>query len=189
MATGTTMIRGHVDTAPAGSIRCLSLCAGECRDLTDALAAHPRAQDLTGAIVELDPVLAVRATTRIAATHLRLQVVVGDAGATDEFGAWCPVDLLLLVGIFGNISDRDVERTIRNIPRLCTLNATVIWTRHRRDPDLTPSILRWLSDAGCETTAFESAGPGGHSVGSCRVRQPDPTVTLPRSLFSFSDLW
>lgn len=99
-------------------------------------------------------------------------------------------DLLLLVGIFGNITDGDVERTIRGIPRLCTLDSIVIWTRHRRDPELTPSIPRWRSDAGCETTAFESPGPGGCAVGSCRVNRSDPTATLPPSLFGFrDDLW
>ena len=56
-----------------------------CRDVTHALAAHPLAKDLTGAIIELDPELAARATIRIAETDVRLQVVVGDAGAADEF--------------------------------------------------------------------------------------------------------
>lgn len=65
-----------------------------------------------------------------------------------------------------HITDGDVERTIRGIPRLCTLDSIVIWTRHRRDPELTPLIPRWRSDAGCETTAFESPGPGGCAVGS-----------------------
>jgi hypothetical protein len=72
LATVTTMIRDHVDTAPSGGIRCVSLCTGECRDLTDALAGHPRARDLTGVIIELDPVLAARAKTRITEANLDL---------------------------------------------------------------------------------------------------------------------
>jgi hypothetical protein len=72
LATVTTMIRDHVDTAPSGGIRCVWLCTGECRDLTDALAGHPRARDLTGVIIELDPVLAARAKTRITEANLDL---------------------------------------------------------------------------------------------------------------------
>ncbi len=84
-----------------------------------------------------------------------------------------------------HISDVDIERMIREIPRLCKSDATVVWTRHRREPDLTPSILQWLSDAGCEPTEFESPGPGSYAVGSCRVRRTDPTAKLPQSLFTF----
>jgi hypothetical protein len=190
LATVVAMICEHADAAPPGPIRVLSLCAGDCRDLTEAMVGHPRRRDVTGAVVELVPVLAERARVRIAAAGLDLSVVVGDAGDTALLSGFLPVDLLVLVGIFGNIADADVEQTIRCVPALCSADATVIWTRHRREPDLTPAIIRWLEDAGCEALQFESPGPGGHAVGRCRVQRADRTATLPPSLFAFrNDLW
>lgn len=43
-----------------------------------------------------------------------------------------PADLLPLCGIFGNIIDDDVERTVRAVPSLLAAGGTVIWTRSTR---------------------------------------------------------
>ena len=55
----------------------------------------------------------------------------GDAGTTAAFAGAVPVDVLLLGGIFGNVKDDDVERTVRAVPSLLADNGTVLWTRHR----------------------------------------------------------
>jgi hypothetical protein len=67
-----------------------------------------------------------------------------------------PADLLLLCGIFGSVSDADIERTAAAAPALCAPGATVIWTRHRRPPDLTPRIRGWFTDAAFDEVAFEA---------------------------------
>jgi hypothetical protein len=41
-------------------------------------------------------------------------------------------------------------------PALCAPGATVIWTRHRRPPDVTPRIRAWFTDAGFREVAFET---------------------------------
>ena len=64
--------------------------------------------------------------------------------------------MLLLCGIFGNVSDRDIERTVQAAPALCREGATVVWTRHRRPPDLTPRIRAWFTRAGFEEVAFDA---------------------------------
>jgi hypothetical protein len=42
-----------------------------------------------------------------------------------------PADVLLLCGIFGNVSDGDIRRTVQAVPALCRAGATVIWARPR----------------------------------------------------------
>ena len=71
-----------------------------------------------------------------------------------------PADVLLLCGIFGNVSDRDINRTVQAAPALCRAGATVIWTRHRRPPDLTPRIRQWFADSGFAEIAFDALGTG-----------------------------
>jgi hypothetical protein len=38
------------------------------------------------------------------------------------------------------VSDGDIRRCVGLLPMLCAEGATVVWTRHRRSPDLTPQI-------------------------------------------------
>jgi hypothetical protein len=47
-------------------------------------------------------------------------------------------------------------------------NATVIWTRHRREPDMTVSIRRWLEESGFENTAYEPV-PNSDTLGTVGV--------------------
>jgi SAM-dependent methyltransferase len=184
-----TMIRTFSDNAPAGQLRVLSLCAGDGGDLELALAGHPRVGDVTGCLVEFDPELVERAKAKQRAVGSRLEVRCADAGDPLNFAEYASVDLLMLVGIFGNISDDDIRITINAVPSLCKEGATVIWGRHRREPDLTPQIRKWFDAVGCTSTGFVSPGVGSHSSASERVGRvsADP---LPAKLFTFvDDLW
>jgi hypothetical protein len=183
------MIRSFLDTVPPGPIRVLSLCAGDARDITTASADHPRKHDLSVVLVEFDANLVEMARTRIATAGINGEIRCADAGNTNVFADVLPVDLLLLVGIFGNIPDADIEQTILAVPMLCTPMATVIWTRHRRPPDVTPKIREWFNKVGCTSIAFESTGSGKFAVGSERV-STKTNGTVPNSMFHFSnDLW
>jgi hypothetical protein len=75
-------------------------------------------------------------------------VVTGDAADPALFGEYAPADLLLLCGIFGNISDADIQNTVEHAQHLSASQGTVIWTRHRREPDLTPAIHSWFASTG-----------------------------------------
>ena len=137
-------------------VRVISMCAGEARDLLGAVAAQDR-RDVVGRLVELNPSLAAAARSMAGELGLvDLDVVVGNAGLTSAYAGAAPADLVLVCGVFGNISDADVERTIRLLPQLCARGATVIWTRHRRPPDLTVPIRLWLTDVGFDNVAFET---------------------------------
>ena len=86
----------------------------------------------------------------------QVEVRQADASLVAGFTDALPADVLLLCGIFGNISDRDIKRTVAAAPALCRTGATVIWTRHRRPPDLTPQIRAWFAAGGFEEIAFDA---------------------------------
>lgn len=184
------LIRTALDGAPPGPIRVLSLCAGDGRDLALATAGHPRAGDLSGLLVELDPQLASAAAANIRAVCDGVDVAQADAGAVASFRRALPVDLLLLCGIFGNVATDDIRRTIAAVPAMCRPGATVIWTRHRREPDVTPAIREWFDEVGCTSQELVSPGVGSFAIGCERVAGRPIAAGLGGRLFSFrDDLW
>jgi len=174
-------VRAALDRAPVGPVPVISLCAGQGRDLLDVLEDHPRRADVRARLVELDPELAAAARER---APEQVEVVTGDASLTDHYEGMVPAELVLLCGIFGNITNADIERTVAASPQLCRTGGTVIWTRHREDPDLAPTICAWFEDRGFERV-WLSDKDAGFGVGVHRFTGvPEPLVTG-RSLFSF----
>jgi hypothetical protein len=168
--------RDSLDVLPTGPVRLISSCAGQGLDVLAALEGHPRSADVVGRLVEADPHNSSVSARAFAAAGLgAIESVCGDASTTDAYVGSDPADLMLLCGIFGNISDEDVRNTVVHASMLCSPGAHVIWTRHRREPDLTPSIRRWFDESGFEEVAFDSPGPGMWSVGAHRlVSEPVP---------------
>ncbi|MGY4766247.1 class I SAM-dependent methyltransferase family protein [Kribbella sp. CWNU-51] len=179
-------VRAALDRAPAGAVRVISLCAGQGRDVLDVMAEHPRRSDIRARLVELDPRLSSFADERARDLGLQgqVEVVTGDAALIDQYGGMAPAGVVLVCGVFGNISDQDIEATIDACPQLCETGATLIWTRHREDPDLVPQICAWF-----EAREFErvwvSDPDAGFGVGVHRFTgEPRPLVPG-RTLFSF----
>jgi hypothetical protein len=178
-------IRAAFDHCAPGPIRAVSVCAGQGRDLLGVLAEHPRSADVRARLVELDPRNV--AVGRSAAAGLPgVEVVLGDAAVTDAYAGAVPADLVLLCGIFGNLRDADIERTIHLAPQLCAPGGTVVWTRHTRAPDVTPSVRGWFADAGFEELSFDARSDSAASVGAHRyVGSPVPLVPGTR-FFTFT---
>ncbi len=176
-----------LDNHIGSPLRVVSMCAGEGRDLLGALDRHER-RDVTGRLVELEPALADRARAHVAALGLsNLEVRVGDAGDTSAYEGSTPADLVLVCGVFGNISDADIERTLRALPMFAAPGATAIWTRHRREPDMTVNIRRWLSESSFENTSFDPV-PNSDTLGTVGVaifRGP-PQPWRDERLFTFT---
>jgi hypothetical protein len=185
LAAVQEQIRLALDRAPQRPLRLLSLCAGRGVDVLPVLADHRRGHDVTGRLVELDEGNCAHAREL---APPGVEVVQGDAGSTDACAGAAPADLLLLCGIFGNVADADVERTVRAAPSLCAAGGTMIWTRSRHTPDLTPAVRRWAADAGFTESAFVSEGPDGWSVGAAVLTADPQPLALGRRLFSFSTL-
>jgi hypothetical protein len=179
-------LREAIELAPPGPIRLISTCAGQGRDVLGVLVGHARASDVRALLVELDPHNAEVAQADAAAAGLRgVDVALADAAMTAAYRDAVPADVLLLCGIFGNISDEDVEHTVRNAARLCAPGATVIWTRGRWAPDLTPAIRGWFGESGFEEVGFDSDGDGGFSVGTNRLTADPLPYDESLRLFSF----
>ena len=183
----TRAIVDVLDAMPPGPVRVLSLCCGEARDLTAAAVDHPRAGDLTGCAVELSGGLAAIAAQNLREAGTAVEVRCADAGRSVHWLDVAPVDLLVLAGIFGNLTDDDIRRTVASVPALLRRGGSVIWTRHRRDGDITPQVQAWFADAGCVSQAFESPGAGKFGVGVERYDGAAKPAAVPEVLFRFVD--
>ncbi|MGN6243680.1 MAG: class I SAM-dependent methyltransferase family protein [Motilibacteraceae bacterium] len=178
-------VRDWLDTRATTASRVVSMCAGQGRDLLDVLG--PRGADLPVRLVEADPRNAEQARALAAAHGLRnAEVVVGDAGRTAAYLGAAPADLVLVCGVLGNIGDDDVRRTVQQLPMLCAPGATVVWTRSRRAPDLTPSIRRWFTTAGFDELSFDAPDDVLWSVGVHRLAAAPQPLDPDGRLFAFA---
>lgn len=164
------LVRGHIrswlDRRPDEPLRIVSACAGQGHDLLGVLAARTDTARVRATLIEFDEgnVAAAQAVVE-AADLLNVTVVRGDAGDFATYAGSVPADLVLMAGVLGNVSDADVHRTIQALPQLCAPAATLIWTRTRRAPDLTPDVRRWLEAASFAEQAFHAPGDTLFSVG------------------------
>ena len=193
------VVQGHLANAlanaPPGPIRLVSLCAGQARDVIGVLPRHPRRGDVTTVLVESDAEIAEQARRAAAAAGLAgVQVRRADAGLVASYADALPADVLLLCGIFGNVGDDDIKRTVTAAAAMCRLGGTVIWTRHRREPDLTPQLRAWFTEAGFVEIGFDSpptatrVGVGANRLTTQPALPPDATAhdLLPTArLFTF----
>jgi hypothetical protein len=173
-----------------GPLRVLSLCAGDARDLIPVLAAGSRSVD--ACLVELDPELAESGRRDARSAGVDLEMRCGDAGLVATFADVLPVDVLLLVGVLGNVSDADAERTIAACASMVVPGGTVLWSRSNRfrveathDYD-DPAV--WVRDRfeahGFETREFLVPEVDAWRLGVSRLVLPSPG-SLPERLFSF----
>ena len=167
-------VRDALDQIGPGPARAISICAGQGHDLIGVLAQHHRREDVSALLVEIDEhnVELARRAVRTAGLD-GVEVRSGDASATDVYAGAIPADLILLCGVFGNITDDDIANTVRHLPSLCAAQATVIWTRHRHPPDLTPYIRETFEQGGFAEVAFEDSPPFGVGVNRL-VTSPQP---------------
>ena len=179
-----TQIAQWLDRTQPRPVMVTSVCAGDGRDLLDVLTGRPDAARVTATLVELDPDLAAAASSA-AADLPGVFVRCADASSTDAYAGCAPADLLLLCGVLGNVSDEDAARTIAALPGLCAPGATVVWTRHRREPDLTPAIRGWFTAAGYAEQSFTAPDDRIWSVGVHRLIGPPRPLGEGRRLFSF----
>jgi hypothetical protein len=192
-----TRIAEALDQAAPGPLRAISICAGQGRDLIGVLREHPRRRDVTARLVELDPRNAAAARQRAADAELtQVEVVTGDAAQTGVYAGLIPASLVLACGVFGNITDEDVARTIRCCTGLCAPGGTVVWTRVRHEPDLIPQICDWFAAEGFALAGIsepagvpESAGvpePVTHWAVGAHQFEGEPRPLPDQKMFTFA---
>jgi methyltransferase family protein len=177
--------------AAGDPVRIVSMCSGDGRDTLPVVAStRPEAAVL---LVELDPDLA--ASARDAARALGLAAVevrTADAGTTTSYDGAGVADVLMACGVFGNITDDDLARSVATFPSFLASGGHVVWTRGRfltQDPtsyDGDPSDLvrRIFADAGFEEVAFVR-DPSGFRVGVHRWPGPAGTLQPGVRMFDF----
>jgi Putative methyltransferase len=171
---------------PGQPLHILSLCAGDGRDLLPELAGSGRRYD-RATLVEWNATLAARATQGAEELGLdHVVVIAGDAGRSATFADLLPVDLLLLCGIFGNISDDDIRATVAATRAMLTAGGIVVWTRGKSDRDIRPVVRGWFAEEGLEELSFDG-DPEPFGIGVSRLAAPAaPTPALPERLFTFT---
>lgn len=179
-------IREALDCSPPGPIRVISVCAGDGRDLLGVLSNHPRAHEVRARMVDLTPELVEAGRETASREGLSgVEWRLGDASNTTAYRGAVPANLVLFCGIFGNVSDEDVRRAIRHLPELCSRDATVIWTRGRFEPDLTPTIRKWFVETGFTELSFVAIPGSTMSVGAHRLRAEGRPFRAKVRLFTF----
>jgi hypothetical protein len=107
-----------LDNSPTGTIRIVSACAGDGRDLLGTLANHPRAKDVYARLVEINPQLVEHGRETIESLGLTKQIefINGDATAADNYVGAVPADIVIVCGIFGNLADEnELNRLLGNL--------------------------------------------------------------------------
>ena len=176
-----------------GSVHVLSVCSGDGRDILGVLAERPDANRVRVTLLEVDPEIA--RVARAAAEALgrgRVEVRAVDAGSTDAYVGAASADVVLLVGIFGNISDEDIERTLAAAPQLCRTGASVLWSRGLRGEETNDGLRDLVARVGLIETAYAESPPEGDpqehdraALGSARYDGPEEPLVPGRRLFTF----
>jgi ubiquinone/menaquinone biosynthesis C-methylase UbiE len=187
-----SMVRQALDAVPATHpepIRIVSLCAGQGRDVIDVVKTHPRGPEVSALLVELDPALAAFARERAVAAGAgvaeRIRVVEGDASQCHWYADDVPADVVLVCGVFGNISAVDITRTIQAMRGFCVPGGHVVWTRHRLPPDATPGIRAEFAAAGFTELGFEAPQGTVMTIGLHRLDGETRPFDSDQVLFDF----
>jgi hypothetical protein len=98
-----------------------------------------------------------------------------------------PAGLVLVCGLFGNLTDADIEATAGYCTQLCATGGIVIWTRGRWEPDLSPQVCDWFEERGFERVWLSDAADPGfrHRVGVHRFAGPPSPLEPDAVMFTF----
>lgn len=184
------VVGGFIEAALAqrvGPIRVLSACSGDGRDLLGVLAKRSDAARVSAVLVELHPEIADRARRTAADLASDIVVRTADAGVSDSYAGAVPAELVMMVGIFGNIDAADIARTIAALPQFCAPGATVVWSRGISAGEDNNRVRALFAAAGfteLDYRVFDEAG-GGPAVGQVRYDGSPATLKLGQRLFTF----
>ncbi|MDQ1425354.1 MAG: hypothetical protein QOD72_2852 [Acidimicrobiaceae bacterium] len=180
------LLAAALDECGPGPIRVISMCAGQGRDLLTVARRHRRGDDLTGRLVEIDRRNVDAARAAISEAGIGgLEIVEADAGRSDAYIGATPADVVLACGIFGNVTDDDVNTTVEFMPALCAPGATVIWTRAPRDDGIIYRIQDWFTAVGFEPKALVIGEGNIFGVGAAPFHGTTAAASRGVRLFDF----
>ena len=128
------MVQQHLteclDAAPSGSVRIISMCAGDGRDVIGAVQSHARRRDVIAWLVELDQHSVAAGVRNAKIAGLDGTVNFRNEDATDYASyPFAPADILLVCGVWGHVPVCERDLLIRALTRLCKPGGMVVWTR------------------------------------------------------------
>lgn len=183
-------ISHSLDTCPPGTIRIVSVCAGDGRDLLGTLANHPRAKDVYARLVELNPKLVERgrATIESLGRAKQIEFINSDATISTNYVGAVPADIVIVCGIFGNLAgEAELNRFLGNLSFLCKQGARIIWTRgHTNGIPYSETVRKFLRESGFEEVNFKLTQTGDMGVGRHRYLGENLVVPKEQQLFVFS---
>jgi hypothetical protein len=107
------------------------------------------------------------------------------ARLVEQYAGLVPAYLVLVCGMFGNMTDDDIRRTIGFCAQLCAHGGTVIWTRARQEPDQVPRICDWFAEDGF-ALVWVSDPAEGWGVGAHRFTANPIPLERGTRMFSFT---
>lgn len=178
-----------LNASPDGAIRIVSVCAGDGRDLLGTLENHPRAKDVSARLVELNPLLVERGRATIEYLGLAKQIefINGDAAIASNYIGVVPADLVIVCGVFGNLTEAELNRLLENLSFLSKPGAFVIWTRgHSNGIPYSENVRKILRASEFEEVNFQLTGTGDMGVGLHRYSGKNLPQPKDQQLFVFS---
>lgn len=176
----------ELDSRP-GPLDVVSVCAGDGRDIIDVLGARHDTDRVNVVLLEAHPEVADLARQRARDAGLdRVEVRTCDASLTNSYVGAIPADIVLLVGLLGNMSHEDVSTTIATTPQLCRQGASLIWSRGRDLDDINDRVRREFTEAGfTEHDYAESDQRTKPAIGLMRYGGTIAPLDPDRRLFTF----
>jgi hypothetical protein len=120
-----------LDVAPPGAVKVLSMCAGDGRDVIGVVQSHPRRNDVSAWLVELNRQsvdLGLHYTTH-AGLEKSLRFVNEDATVYTTYKYIAPADIVLVCGVWGHVPPPERGGLVQAAAALTRAGGSVIWTR------------------------------------------------------------
>lgn len=182
-----------LDEYPCGPIKIVSLCAGDGRDLIEALTDHPRRADVTAVLLDTDVSSLERGRAAAVDTGLgrQLQFLHADATVAANYAGIVPADLVIISGVLGHVSEASLFHFLESLPMLCKTGGSVIWNRGlvANQGSKHVSLIRdQLRRGGFEELHYEVTSHNGFAVARARFGGQEIPLDLQRPVFEFAGL-
>ena len=164
----------------------IDICSGDGRDLLDILAHYPAKDQVDSYLVELDERLAEESRRTAKEMSLRnVTIMNGDASLLSTYENVPRADLILLCGVFGNISSDDIQNTIEALSQISKQGTKVIWTRHLRQPEVVPVIQNLFVANGFSEVSVRTTDDQSYVIAMYEFQGPLEPLDSNTKLFTF----
>jgi hypothetical protein len=189
-----SIVRKHLSkcciSLPKGSIKIISICSGDGRDLLGLMEYHPRKQDVSALLVENNEELVDtgRKSIHEAGFETQLKLVLSDATLFSTYDNYCPANIVLFSGVFGNVRVEETPNIIRNLRSLCNTDSYIIWTRHCRVNNGLKHIefiRNQFTENDFEETYYEQTADGTFIIGTNKFCGNKIDLSAETKLFDF----